>query len=68
MPSTKIDSKTVIPLGWMLAGFAAGIGPLLVGVAWVITVNIRLGRIEQKLGIPPLAQVELVTSAHAGGK
>lgn len=50
--SIKIDEKTVVPIGWVLGGFAVIIMPVIVGAIWVAGVNFRLQRIEQKLGIP----------------
>jgi len=67
--ASRIDEKTVVPLGWVLAGFLVGLAPLISGVLWVQAVNLRLGRIEQKLGIPPLAGAAAIfEDARAGGK
>lgn len=48
----KIDSTAVVPLGWMLTGMGAIITGTVTGVFWISTVNFRLQRIEEKLGIP----------------
>lgn len=65
---TELNEKTVVPLGMVIAGFGIGLGPLIAGVIWVYSVNLRLDRIEAKLGIPPLASSSLIREANAKGK
>ena len=48
----KIDEKTVVPLPWLLAGFMVGLTPVIYATFWISSVNFRLERIEDKLGIP----------------
>lgn len=48
----RLDEKSVVPLGWVLSGMSVVIAGTVVGVFWVSTVNFRLQRIEEKLGIP----------------
>ncbi len=50
---SKIDEKTMIPLGWVVGLFSTGIGIAVVAAFWVAAVNDRLARIEDKLGIIP---------------
>lgn len=49
----RIDEKTLLPLSWVLGGFATIISITMIGAFWVSTVSYRLERIEDKLGIPP---------------
>lgn len=62
----KIDEKTVVPLGWMIGGLAAVVGATIVGAFWVFSVDARLGRIEQKLGIEPYVVDAFIGAAKAG--
>lgn len=48
----KIDEKAVVPVSWVLSGYAAIISVTVIGAFWVSSVNYRLERIEEKLGIP----------------
>jgi hypothetical protein len=48
----RIDSTSVIPLGWVVSGLAAMVSITVLGAFWVSAVNFRLSRIEQALGIP----------------
>lgn len=48
----RIDDKSVVPLGWVLGGFATMISISAMGAFWIATVNFRLQRIEEKLNIP----------------
>lgn len=49
----KIDDKAVVPVGWVFTGFGIIISTTIFGAFWVATVNFRLERIEDRLGIPP---------------
>jgi hypothetical protein len=63
----RIDEKSVVPLGWVITGMGAGIGATIAGVFWVSTVNFRLERIEEKLGIPQYhSELSIVKPAFAG--
>lgn len=64
----KIDSSTVVPLGWVLGGLATIVAGVAAGVFWISTVNFRLQRIEKALHLDAVADMEIVTSAKAGGK
>lgn len=58
--TAKIDEKTVVPLSWLLVGFAFGLAPVMAATFWVAGVNNRLQRIEQKLGIPEIKEATLL--------
>jgi hypothetical protein len=60
----KIDGKAFVPVGWVFTAFGTMISITIVGAFWVAGVNFRLQRIEEKLGIPPLADTS-ATSAYA---
>lgn len=60
----KIDDKTVVPISWVLGGFAAVLAPVIAIAMWVQAVNYRLARIESKLGIAQY-QPGLPSEAHA---
>lgn len=62
---SKIDEKTSVPLGWVISGFGAALGVAIVGTFWVSSVNERLARIEDKLGIVPYADISILRSANA---
>lgn len=49
----KINSETVVPIGWVISGMAAILAVTISATFWVSTVNTRLSRIEDKLGIVP---------------
>lgn len=59
MPNTKIDEKSVVPLSWFITGLLTVITMTGGGVVWITTVNFRLERIEEKLGIPTYHAFEL---------
>lgn len=62
----KIDDKAVVPIGWVLCGMGSVVVGTITGVFWVATVNFRLQRIEEKLGIPPYhSSLTLEDSANA---
>lgn len=70
---TKIDEKTTLPLQWVIVGAYVGGGAILasliIACSWVFTVNARLMRIEQKLGITePVVQRGIVRDAYANEK
>jgi len=66
---TRIDDKTSIPLKWVVLsawfGGAAILAGVVVACTWVFTVNARLARIEDKLGITqPVAQGGFIPNAE----
>lgn len=65
----KIDSETSVPIGWVLSGFAIVVASAIAGTFWVSSVNDRLSRIEEKLGIPiyKTAQTSFIPEVHAQG-
>lgn len=50
---SKIDEKTSVPLNVVMTGFSVALGVAVAGTFWVASVNARLARIEDKLGIAP---------------
>lgn len=65
----KFDEKTVVPIGWVLSGFISVLAITVIGAFWVSTVNFRLERIEDKLGIPPYhTSMVVIDNAHAKGE
>ncbi len=66
----KIDEKSSIPLGWAISGFITTITFAALGSFWISSVNDRLGRIEEKLGIPPMRSsvVLPIEKVYAGEK
>lgn len=64
MPS-RIDDKTMVPLGVVAVLFSTGISVTALGAFWVKGVNDRLYRIEQKMGITA-APESLIPNAEAG--
>lgn len=64
MPS-RIDDKTMVPLGIVAVLFSIGISITATGAFWVKGVNDRLYRIEQKMGITS-APESLIPNANAG--
>lgn len=50
MPS-RIDDKTVVPLNVVAILLAAVVSATVTGAFWVKSVNDRLSRIEEKLGV-----------------
>jgi len=62
----RIDEKTVVPLGVVAALFTTGISITAMGVFWITSVNERLSRIEQRLGIVPVNAASFVPHANAG--
>ncbi len=63
---SRIDEKTVVPLGWVLALFSTGIATAAAAAFWVSAVNNRLARIEDKLGISAYDSGVPMRSSHAG--
>lgn len=64
----RIDDKTVVPLTWVLGTLSCIVISSSVASIWVKSVNDRLGRIEEKLGITPLAMDSFEEQAKAGEK
>lgn len=54
----KIDQTTVVPLGWVVSGFASMLTVTIIGVVWVVKVNYRLERIEQNMHLPTIVKKE----------
>lgn len=63
----RITERTGIPLGWVIGLFSTGISITIIGTIFVASVNFRLSRIEEKLGIEPY-QVALMQAAQAKQK
>lgn len=61
----KIDGNSVVPVGWVLSGFAAVMFVVIIGAFWVSAVDYRLERIEVALGIPPLRSDTAVSPRNA---
>ncbi len=61
----KIDDTTLVPLTWLAALLLTTISCTSIVVFWVLRVDTRLNRIEQKLGIyqPDEAQTTMINSA-----
>ena len=70
----KIDDKTVVPIGWVLGGFATllaiAVTTSIQATLWVSSVDDRLSRIEDHLKIQkPTAHISsFLPLAHAGDK
>lgn len=64
----RLDEKTGVPLSWMGACMLLAITATSAGTFWVFSVNDRLGRIEDKLGIKPYVAASLISTASAGQK
>lgn len=65
----KIDDKTVVPIGWVLAAFGVSVGTVIAGSFWIASVNFRLERIEEKLDIPAYhSALDSINNAFAGDK
>ncbi len=65
MPS-RIDDKTMVPLGIVAALFTVGISITATGAFWVFRVDDRLSRIEQILKISSQANTaSIVPDAEA---
>lgn len=62
---SHINEKTMVPLGWVLAGLATLILAVAYSAFWVRGVNDRLARIEQYLKIPEASR-GLLQEAEAG--
>lgn len=64
----KLDQNTSVPLGWVAGAFGFFTSVVVVGTFWVASVNFRLSRIEDRLGIkpPPVASLEAIEEARAG--
>lgn len=68
MPS-RIDDKTMVPLGIVAALFVVGISVTATGAFWVSRVDDRLALIEKKLGIVQNESSHgVIESAEAGSK
>lgn len=65
---SRIDEKTLVPLHMVIALFSTGIFVTGMGVYWMTSVNDRLSRIEQKLGIVPPATPSFIPHAEAKTK
>lgn len=62
----RIDERTVVPLTWVLFSLSSIVISVSIGAFWVKEVNDRLFRIEEKLGITPLASSGFLKQAKAG--
>lgn len=51
--SIRIDADTTVPLGLVIAIIVTATASVATGTFWISSVNDRLARIEEKLGIPP---------------
>lgn len=47
----RIDDRASIPVVWFVVSIVSVIGGVYAGSFWMFSVNERLGRIEEKLGI-----------------
>lgn len=65
---SRLDEKTVIPIGWVIAGFMPVVCITVTGAFWIAAVDFRLGRIEEKLGIPAYHASTIISEAHASKK
>lgn len=62
----SINDRTKIPVTWAFILAAAIFGPVCLAAMWVKGVDDRLSRIEDKLGIKPVAtQSAVIPSAFA---
>lgn len=61
----KIDSETVIPINWVLGSFTVIVASVAAATFWVSSINVRLARIEEKLGIPAYHFAEVIPNADA---
>lgn len=50
----KITDSTSIPISWVAAAYLPTTAFVISVALWVYTVDLRLARIESKLGIAPL--------------
>jgi hypothetical protein len=66
MPS-RIDDRTMVPLGIVAALFGVGFSLIASGAFWVKSVNDRLSQIEDRLGIAR-AEPALIPNAEAKGR
>lgn len=62
----KISSETAVPIGWLITAVSVTLSITIMGTAWVYSVNNRLARIEDKLGIAPFHNSLLEPAASAG--
>lgn len=66
----KIDGTATVPIGWVLSGLfivvSSAVSASVLSAFWVASVNFRLQRIEQKLGIPPVLNADAEDSAAPG--
>jgi hypothetical protein len=63
----KIDERTLVPVGWVLSGMFIVIASVISATFWISTVNNRLGRIEEKLGIKAADANTIMSEARAEG-
>ena len=66
-----INEKTTVPVTWVVSILSASLGVAIAGTCWVFSVNTRLARIEEHLGIKPYsmtANVNVVRDAFAETK
>lgn len=64
----KITSETMVPIGWVFGGVSFVLGIAFASAMWVASVDNRLSRIEQHLGISPYAGVSVFDEAKANQK
>ncbi len=71
MSQTRIDEISLVPLGWVLAGFVSLLASSVTGAVvcafWVSAVNFRLQRIEQRLDIPAYQTTDVGLTQNAYG-
>lgn len=65
---SQIDERSAIPLTWLFMVMLVVVSSTMTGVFWVSTVNFRLQRIEEKLGIPSFQAKNVVSDAAAAEK
>lgn len=58
---TNIDRKTTVPVEWIIAAIA----PTALVVMCFATINSRLARIEERLGMPPYNALNMEGQASA---
>ena len=63
----KLTDGVSIPLSWVFAAYVPTTGMVITALWWIFTVDSRLQRIEQRLGISSsVTAVDFVSSAKAG--
>lgn len=60
----QISDKSTIPLKWAISAMSVITSIVALGAVWIFSVNVRLSRIEDKLGIKQYA-TEIVSTASA---